>query len=184
MKISLLEKKLKTSFFRYLKNKYYNEIKTKFELPKIKKIIIHRSLAKNAYDKNIFITSINELKLITGQFPKITFSKKSSSNFKQKVGKPIGLKVTLRNKRMFYFLEKLILFVLPREFNFKGFLNTNFDKQVNFNLGIKNQSSFIELDNYIISYRNGYNINIIFETCNKFKKYNKLLLEFLGFPFQ
>nr|AXP85381.1 Rpl5 [Apicomplexa sp. WK-2018_Corallicola] len=181
--ISLLKKKVQTSFLKYLNSNYSKTFSTEFHLPKIKKIVIHRSLAKDATQKEKFIASINELKLITGQVPKITLSKKKSSKFKQKQGIPVGLEVTLRKERMYYFLEKLILFVLPRELNFQGSLATSFDKQGNFNLGITSQSSFLELDNYLISFKNGYNINIIFENSYKDKKYNKILLEFLGIPF-
>ena len=180
---SLLKKKVKTLLLEYLNSKYPNTFYTDFQLPKLKKIVIHRSVAKEATNKTKFIASINELKLITGQLPKITLSKKKSSTFKQKKGLPVGLKVTLRKTLMYYFLEKLILFVLPRELNFQGSLETSFDKQGNFNLGIKSQSSFLELDNYLISFKNGYNINIIFENSYKYKKYNKLFLEFLGIPF-
>ena len=181
--ISLLKKKFETSFLKYLNSKYSKTFCTKFQIPKITKIVIHRSLAKDASSKDKFIASINELKLITGQVPKITLSKNKSSKKKKKKGIPVGLEVTLRKDRMFYFLEKLILFVLPRELNFQGGLTTSFDKQGNFNLGIKSQSSFLELDNYLISFKNGYNINIIFNNLYKDKKYNKILLEFLGMPF-
>ena len=181
--ISLLQKKFQTSFLKYLNSNSSKTFVTEFQIPKIKKIVVHRSLAKTVPNKDNFIASINEVKLITGQAPKITVSKTKSSKFKQKQGIPVGLKVTLRKERMFYFLEKLILFVLPRELNFQGRLATRFDTQGNFNLGIKSQSSFLELDNYLISFKNGYNINIIFENSYKNKKYTKLLLEFLGIPF-
>jgi large subunit ribosomal protein L5 len=180
---SLLQKKFQTSFLKYLNSKSDHSFFTEFQLPKLKKIVVHRSLAKEAATQDKFIASINELKLITGQLPTITLSKKKSSQFKQKQNLPVGLKVTLRKERMFYFLEKLILFVLPRELNFQGSFDTSFDKQGNFNLGIKSQSSFLELDNYLSSFKNGYNINIIFENAYQNKKYTKLLLEFLGIPF-
>nr|QJD07191.1 ribosomal protein L5 [Apicomplexa sp. corallicolid ex Leiopathes glaberrima] len=180
---SLLKKKVKTLFLDYLNFKYSTTFYTEFKIPKIKKIVIHRSIAKDATNKTKFIASINELKLITGQLPKITLSKKKSSKFKQKKGIPVGLKVTLRKELMYYFMEKLILFVLPRELNFKGILETSFDKQGNFNLGIKSHSSFLELDTYLSYFKNGYNINIIFETSYTYKKYNKIFLEFLGIPF-
>ena len=181
--ISLLKKKVQALLLEYLNSKFSKRFSTEFKVPKLKKIVIHRSIAKDTNNKEKFIISINELKLITGQLPTITLSKKKSSKFKQKQGVPVGLKVTLRKERMYYFLEKLILFVLPRELNFQGSLATNFDNQGNFNLGINSQSNFLELDNYLISFKNGYNINIIFENSFKYKKYNKTFLEFLGIPF-
>nr|WPW47586.1 ribosomal protein L5 [Coccidia sp. AB-2023a] len=185
MAFSIIEQNLQNSFLKYLKEKYLIELKNTFQVPKIKKIIVHRSLVKHYSDKVKFLTSINELKLITGQLPTLTLSKKSSNKFKQKIGTPVGLKVTLRKNKMYYFLEKLILFVLPRELHFQGCSKKSFDKQGNFNLGIKTQSSFIELDSYLISFKNGYNINIVFDTCkiNKDYNFNQLLLEFLGLPF-
>ena len=115
-----------------LKEKYKNEIiknlmsklnqKNMYSVPKIKKIVINMGLGGDGSDKKILKSCIQDISAITGQHPIVTKFKKSISNFKSRKGTDAGLKVTLRNDRMFEFLDRLVNIALPRIKDFRGFL--------------------------------------------------------------
>ena len=153
-----------------LQDKYTKEVvpalikefgyKSKMEVPKIEKIVINQGIGKAVADKKLIENAVSELTLIAGQKAIPTYSKKDISNFKLRKGVPIGVKVTLRRKKMYEFLERLISASLPRIRDFQG-LNTKLDKRGNSTFGITEQIIFPEIDIDKISQILGMDINIV-----------------------
>ena len=150
-----------------LKKKF--EYKNIHQIPKLKKITINRSLGILAQNSNVLKKSVEEFRLITGQQPIITKSKKSISSFKLRKHMPIGLKVTLRNKLMYQFLERFINLVLPQIRDFNGLSIEHFDLYGNYNIGLKNQLIFPELDYNKINEILGLNISFITTSKTKYE---------------
>ena len=115
------------------------------QVPVLEKIVINQGLGQAIGDKKILETAIEELTKITGQRAVTTRSKKDISNFKLRKGMPIGARVTLRQNKMYEFLERLVAVALPRIRDFKG-INDKFDGQGNYTLGITEQIIFPEID--------------------------------------
>ena len=175
-----LQKKYKETIIPDLfKTEKYSSI---MQVPKITKIVINVGVGDAVVNPKCIEDVKEELGLITGQVPLITKAKKSIAAFKLREGMPIGVKVTLRNKKMYDFLEKLINIALPRVRDFRGVLNTSFDNQGNYNLGVKEQIIFPEIDYDKIKKIRGMDIAII--TTAITKKESRLLLSKLGMPFQ
>ena len=174
-----------------LKTKYTNEIipklvkefnfKNKHEIPKIVKIQVSAGLGLNAQNRVFLQKATEEIRLITGQHPILTISKNSIAGFKIREGMPLGLTVTLRREKMYAFLEKFIMLVLPRIRDFRGLNPNNFDKHGNYNLGISEQLVFPEIDYDSVEQRRGFNITIV--TTAKNSQEGFLLLKELGVPF-
>ncbi|WP_185882752.1 50S ribosomal protein L5 [Blattabacterium cuenoti] len=153
------------------------------QAPKLIKIVIHQGIgAYSILDKKILDYSINEITSITGQKAVFCYSKHDESNFKLRKGVPIGVKVTLRKNKMYEFLERLILISLPRVRDFSGIKSSSFDDFGNYNMGIKEQVIFPEID--IDKIRKNMGMNITFVTSTKNKSESKKLLEFFGLPFE
>jgi large subunit ribosomal protein L5 len=123
-----------------------------------------------------------DLAIITGQKPIVTKSKKAISNFKLRIGMPIGLKVTLRGERMWHFLEKLMTVALPRIRDFQGVPDKSFDGRGNYSLGLKEQLVFPEIEYDKIDRLRGMEITIV--TTAKTDEEARALLRGLGMPFQ
>jgi large subunit ribosomal protein L5 len=151
------------------------------QVPKLEKIHISSGLGLNAQNKVFLQKAIQEIRLITGQHPVITKSKKSIAGFKIREGVPLGLTVTLRREKMYAFLEKFIKLVLPRIRDFRGLNRNNFDKYGNYNLGISEQLVFPEIDFDMVEARRGFNITIV--TTAKNSQEGFVLLKELGVPF-
>jgi large subunit ribosomal protein L5 len=151
------------------------------QLPKLEKIQISAGLGLNAQNKIFLQKAIEEIRIITGQHPVITKSKKSIAGFKIREGVPLGLTVTLRREKMYSFLERFIKLVLPRIRDFRGLNVKNFDRYGNYNLGISEQLVFPDLDFDTVETRRGFNINIV--TTAKNSKEGFILLKELGVPF-
>jgi len=151
------------------------------QIPKLKKIQINRSLGLSASNTSILKKSIEEFMSITGQKPVITKAKKSIAGFKVRQDMDLGLTVTLRNERMYAFLDKLINVTLPQIRDFRGISVKGFDKKGNFNLGLKEQLIFPEINYDDIKQIHGFGISII--TTSNIKLESKGLLKALGFPF-
>jgi large subunit ribosomal protein L5 len=160
------------------KFKYQNE----HEIPKLVKIQINRGLGLSAQNKTVLQKSVEEIRLITGQQPIITKAKNSIAGFKTREGMDLGVTVTLRNDFMYAFLEKLINLVLPRIRDFRGLSTDSFDEHGNYNLGIREQLVFPEIDYNMIDQLRGYNISIV--TTAKTPEEGRLLLQEFGFPFR
>nr|YP_009398738.1 ribosomal protein L5 [Kuetzingia canaliculata]ARW67924.1 ribosomal protein L5 [Kuetzingia canaliculata] len=175
-----------------LKDKYKNQIfsallkelqyKNTHEVPKLIKIVINRGIGEASQNTKALDKSMQELSSITGQKPIITKTKKSIAGFKIRENIPIGLKVTLRKEKMYDFLYKLINLSLPRIRDFRGISKKQFDGRGNYNLGIKEQLIFPEINYEQIDKIRGMDISII--TTAKSDKEGLLLLTKFGLPFQ
>lgn len=152
------------------------------QIPKLKKLQISAGLGLNAQNRVFLQKAIEEIRLITGQHPVITTSKKSIAGFKIREGMPLGLTVTLRREKMYAFLEKFIKLVLPRIRDFRGLSPNQFDKYGNYNLGISEQLVFPEIDYDSVEQNRGFNITIV--TTAKNAEEGLTLLTELGVPFK
>nr|WMP12314.1 50S ribosomal protein L5 [Laurencia verruciformis] len=152
------------------------------EVPKIVKITINRGIGEAAQNVKVIDKSIQEFTYITGQKPVITKTKKSIAGFKIRDNMPIGLKVTLRKEKMYDFLNKLINLSLPRIRDFRGISTRQFDGRGNYNLGLREQIIFAEINYEQIDHIRGMNINIV--TTAKNDKESLALLKKFGMPFK
>jgi large subunit ribosomal protein L5 len=150
------------------------------QIPKLIKIQINRGLGNDAQNNLILKNSIEEFCLITGQRPIITKSKNSIAGFNIRENINLGITVTLRSSKMFFFLEKLIHLVLPRIRDFRGLNLTGFDKNGNYNFGLSDQLIFPEISYESIDQTRGFNITIV--TTAKTKNEAIVLLREFGFP--
>ena len=151
------------------------------QVPVLKKIVINEGLGAATQDKKIIDVAINEITAITGQKAVATVSRKDISNFKLRKKMPIGVMVTLRRERMYEFLERLIRVALPRIRDFKG-IESKFDGNGNYSLGIKEQSIFPEINIDNIMRLTG--MNITFVTTAKTDEEGYALLKEFGLPFK
>lgn len=151
------------------------------QIPKLSKIVLNMGVGEAALDAKLLPAAAEELALISGQKPLVTKAKKSISTFKLRAGMPIGCKVTLRRSRMFEFLERLVLTVLPRIREFRGLSESGFDRRGNFSFGLKEQIVFPEIDYDKVSKVRG--MDITFVTSAKTDSEAKSLLEGFHLPF-
>ena len=151
------------------------------QVPVLEKIVINQGLGQAIGDKKILETAIEELTKITGQRAVTTRSKKDISNFKLRKGMPIGARVTLRQNKMYEFLERLVAVSLPRIRDFKG-INDKFDGQGNYTLGITEQIIFPEID--IDKINKILGMEITFVTTAKTDEEAYALLKQFGLPFK
>jgi large subunit ribosomal protein L5 len=150
------------------------------QVPKIIKIQLNRGLGIDAQNNSILKKSVDEFRVITGQQPVITKAKKSIAGFKVREDMTLGVTVTLRGEKMFSFLEKLIHLVLPRIRDFRGLTAKGFDRDGNFNFGLREQLVFPEISYDTVDQTRGFNITIV-TTANNKEEGIALLKEF-GFP--
>nr|YP_009828354.1 ribosomal protein L5 [Sargassum fusiforme]QHN51321.1 ribsomal protein L5 [Sargassum fusiforme]QJC13571.1 ribosomal protein L5 [Sargassum fusiforme] len=150
------------------------------QVPKLVKIQINRGLGGDGQNNKILQKSIEEIRIITGQHPIITKAKNSIAGFKVREEMILGITVTLRNKKMYAFLEKLIHLVLPRIRDFRGLSLKGFDRNGNYNFGLKEQLVFPEINYENIDQIRGLNISIV--TTAKTKSEGIALLKEFGFP--
>jgi large subunit ribosomal protein L5 len=150
-------------------------------IPALKKIVISMGIAEAAKDKNAIQACIKEIALISGQKAIVTKSKKAIANFKLREEQPIGLKVTLRRKRMFDFFDRFCNIVSPRIRDFRGF-ELKCDGRGNYSLGLEEQQIFPELNLDEIKRTQGMNITFV-TSANTDEECVELLRE-LGFPFK
>lgn len=152
------------------------------QAPKIQKVTLNIGLGRAQGDKKMMEVATNTLRKITGQQPNQTTAKKSIAAFKLREGVKIGLKVTLRDERMYEFLDRLINIVLPRVRDFHGVKAKAFDKQGNYSLGLVDQSVFPELAFEETTTAHGMQIIITIDSSNP--ESSRLLLEKFGMPFE
>jgi large subunit ribosomal protein L5 len=151
------------------------------EVPKVTKITINRGLGDASKNNKALEKSIQELASITGQQPVITKARKSIAGFKIRDGMPVGISVVLRKKMMYSFLEKLIHLNLPRIRDFKGISVKSFDGRGNYNLGVKEQLIFPEIEYDKVDQIRGMDIAI--STTAKTQQEGIALMKALGMPF-
>jgi len=156
--------------------------KSCMEVPQIKKVVVNMGLGEAIQNVKILDSATSELSLITGQKAVITKAKKSIATFKLREGMPIGCMVTLRQDRMYEFLDRLINVSLARVRDFKGVSGKAFDGKGNYTLGIKDQLIFPEINYDNVDKIKGMNITIV--TSAKTDEEGKALLKYLGMPFR
>ena len=190
-KATAAPKKTTKGYVPALKKAYKEEIADKLvkqfsyntimEAPRLVKITINEGVGDATQDKKLVEDAAEELSLITGQKAVITISRKDISNFKLRKGMPVGCKVTLRDVKMYEFLEKLIRVTLPRIRDFNG-IAENMDGRGNYTLGIKEQIIFPEID--IDKNPRIHGMEITFVTTAKSDEECKALLAAFGLPFK
>ena len=173
-----------------LRLKYKNEIiknlmsklnlKNSNSVPKIEKVILNMGLGADALDKKKLETCIKDMAAISGQYPFVTKFKKSISNFKSRKGANAGLKVTLRNDRMYEFIDRMINIALPRVKDFRGLKDNSCDKFGNFSFGIKEHIIFPEINFDKVDRIRGLDITIV--TTSDSKQDTISLLKEFNFP--
>ena len=175
-----------------LKTKYSEEIvarlqekysyKSVMQVPKLEKICLNQGLGDAVTDKKMVEQACDEMTLITGQKAVATKSKKDISNFKLRKGMPIGARVTLRGDKMYEFLDRFITSSLPRVRDFRGINPKGFDGRGNYNLGIKEQIIFPEINIDKVNKITGMDITFVTSALND-EEAMSLLTEF-GLPFK
>jgi len=175
-----------------LKTKYREEIRTalkeKFQyksvmqVPKLEKIAISQGVGGATADKKLIENAINELTLITGQQAIASKSKKDVSNFKLRKGMPIGVRVTLRDVKMYEFLDRLVSVALPRIRDFRGINDKGFDGRGNYTLGVTEQIIFPEIDIDKINKIQGMDITFVTSAGTDVEALE--LLKQFGLPFK
>lgn len=175
-----------------LKQKYEKEVvpglKSRFgysnvmQTPAIKKVIINMGVGDATQDAKAIDSAVNDLTTISGQKPVVTKAKKSIAAFKLRAGMPIGCKVTLRGKRMYYFLDKLFNIALPRIRDFRGTSTKSFDGRGNYTLGVRDQLIFPEINYDKVDKLRGMDIVIVTSAKNDEEALE--LLKLMGMPFR
>ncbi len=156
------------------------ELKNVMQVPHLNKIVVNMGLGEALQNGKLIDAGVEQLRIITGQQPVVTRAKKAISNFKLREGVPIGVRVTLRGKRMYEFFERLVGFALPRVRDFKGLSPKAFDGRGNYTIGLKEQLIFPEIDFDKIEHVKGMNITIC--TSAETDEVGKVLLKSMGFP--
>ena len=162
-----------------LMNKF--SYKSVMQIPKLDKIVINVGAGEARDNSKAIDAIISDIETITGQHPAVCKAKKSVANFKIREGMNIGVKVTLRGDRMYEFLDRLFNVALPRVRDFRGINPNSFDGRGNYNMGIKEQLIFPEIEYDKIDKVRG--MDICFATTAKTDEEAKALLELLGAPF-
>jgi large subunit ribosomal protein L5 len=152
------------------------------QVPRITKITLNMGLGEAMDDKKVITSGVADLEKIAGQKPVVTLARKSIAGFKVREGWPIGCKVTLRGKRMYEFLDRLITIALPRVRDFRGLSAKSFDGRGNYSLGFKEQIVFPEIEYDKIDALRGLDITIT--TSAKTNKEAHALLQAFDFPFK
>lgn len=134
--------------------------KSVMEVPRIEKITLNMGVGEAVADKKVMDFAVGDMQKIAGQKPVITLSKKSIAGFKIREGYPVGCKVTLRKERMYEFLDRLISVAIPRIRDFRGISGKSFDGRGNYNMGVKEQIIFPEIEYEKIDALRGMNITI------------------------
>lgn len=175
-----------------LKDKYVKEVvpalmeqfqyKTIMQVPRLEKICINQGVGAATQDKKLVDNAMAELTLIAGQKAVATKAKKSVSNFKLREGMPIGVRVTLRNERMYEFLDRLITVALPRVRDFRGINDKSFDGRGNYSMGVTEHIIFPEIDLDKVSKITG--MDITFVTTAQTDAEALVLLKLMGLPFR
>jgi large subunit ribosomal protein L5 len=152
--------------YEFYKDKVAKDLMTQFgyksimEVPRIEKITLNMGVGEAVADKKVMDFAVGDMQKIAGQKPVVTMSKKSIAGFKIREGYPVGCKVTLRKERMYEFLDRLISVAIPRIRDFRGISGKSFDGRGNYNMGVKEQIIFPEIEYEKIDALRGMNITI------------------------
>lgn len=156
--------------------------KSVMQVPRIEKITINMGVGEAVADKKVMEFALGDLQKIAGQKPVVTKAKKSIAGFKIRDGYPVGCKVTLRRERMYEFLDRLVSVAIPRIRDFRGIAGKGFDGRGNYNMGVKEQIIFPEIEYDKIDTLRGMNITIT--TTAKTDAEARALLSAFKFPFK
>ncbi|MCB0421814.1 MAG: 50S ribosomal protein L5 [Bdellovibrionales bacterium] len=178
--MSEMKEKFQTEIAPALQKKL--NLKNVTQVPKLDKIVLNVCISEAVKNPKVLNVAADELTAITGQKAVITKAKKAISNFKLREGMPLGASVTLRRDNMWAFLERLVHFSLPRVRDFRGLSPKAFDGRGNYNMGVKEQIIFPEIDYDKVDKLRGMNITIC--TTSKDDAGGRALLEALGMPFR
>src|SRR3954469_8451478 len=175
-----------------LKQRYNAEIKPALhqevgyanvmQVPRLVKVVVNMGVGEAARDSKLIDGAVRDLEAITGQKPQVTKARKSIAQFKLREGMPIGAHVTLRNDRMWEFLDRLLSVALPRIRDFRGLSPRKLDGHGNYTFGLTEQSVFHEIDQDRIDRTRGMDITVV--TTAKTDDEGRALLKLLGFPFK
>lgn len=172
----------------YYKDTVAKELTQKFgysspmQVPRIDKIVLNMGVGEAVADKKIMDFAVGDMTKIAGQKPLVTKSRKAIANFKIREGYPVGCKVTLRGARMYEFLDRLVNIAMPRIRDFRGISGRSFDGRGNYNMGVKEQIIFPEIEYDKIDALRGMNITI--STTAKSDEEARALLSAFKFPFR
>jgi large subunit ribosomal protein L5 len=158
------------------------DYKTTMQVPRVTKITLNMGVSEAVADKKVMDNAVGDLTKISGQKPVVTKSRKAIANFKIREGVPIGCMVTLRGVRMYEFLDRFVTIALPRVRDFRGISSRAFDGRGNYNVGVKEQIIFPELEYDKIDVLRGLNISIT--TTAKTDEECRALLTAFKFPFK
>ncbi len=175
-----------------LKDKYDSEIRDQLQeslglenvmqVPRLLKINVNMGVGDVVQDSKLINGAVEDLRIITGQHPKVSFSTKSIANFKLREGLPVGTSVTLRGARMWEFFDRLVSAAIPRIRDFRGLSPRGFDGRGNYSFGVDEQLIFPEIDYDKIQKVRG--MDITFVTSAATDEQGKALLDAFGFPFR
>ena len=180
----LYRARLKTAYLEEIRPKLLKELGLKniHEVPRLEKITLNSGLGRVKGDKKVFETATNTLSRVSGQMPRATLARMSVASFKLRTGNRIGLMVTLRDNRMYEFLERLIELVMPRLRDFRGSSLKSFDRQGNYSIGFSEQSIFPELSFEETTLAHGLQATLVFKSKNP--EHSRALLEAFGCRFE
>jgi len=174
-----------------LKERFLNEVtpalmqkfnySSVMQVPKIEKVVINMGVGEAASNSKVIDSAVADMQTIAGQKPVVTRAKKSIAGFRLRENMPIGVKVTLRGERMYYFLDKLFNIALPRVRDFRGVSNKSFDGRGNYTLGLKEQLIFPEIEYDKVDKIRGMDV-VIVTTAKNDEEAHELLAQ-LGMPF-
>ena len=177
-----------TRLQQHYKEKIVGDLTTKFgyksvmQVPRITKITLNMGVGEAVADKKVIEHAVGDMTKIAGQKPVITKAKKPIAGFKIREGYPIGCMVTLRGARMYEFLDRFVTVALPRVRDFRGISGRAFDGRGNYNIGVKEQIIFPEIENDKIDTLRGLNVSLT--TTAKTDEEAKALLSAFKFPFK
>jgi|SRR3989339_360102 len=177
---SRLSKLYKAQTVKELREKF--GYKNTMEVPRLVKVSLNSGYGRHVKEAGYIENVVNTLRAITGQNPVHNVAKKSISNFKIREGMKIGVSVTLRGKRMYDFLDKLVSVTLPRVRDFRGLNPKSFDKQGNYTIGFKENIAFPEIRTDAVDLIHG--LEVVISTTAHNQEEGQALLESLGFPFK
>ncbi len=175
--------RMQSVYINEVKDKLIDEFgyKNKMEIPKMQKIAVNVGMGESLTNKNAIESMLGDLTLITGQKPVVTKAKLSIANFNLREGMRVGIKVTLRSKKMWDFWDRLLNLSLPRIRDFRGISPNSFDGNGNYNLGIKEHIIFPEIDYGKVDKIRSFQLTVA--TSAKTDQEGLKLLQLLGMPF-
>ncbi|HOW42975.1 MAG TPA: 50S ribosomal protein L5 [Candidatus Omnitrophota bacterium] len=159
------------------------KLKNKMAVPRVDKVVVNMGVGEALTDIKILDKAVEELATITGQKPLIRRARVAISNFKVKVGNPVGCKVTLRRTKMYEFMDRFLNIALPRIRDFRGVPTDSFDKEFNYSMGLTEQHIFPEIDFDRITRVQGMDITFVIKGSKSMEQ-SRELLRLFGMPFK